>query len=137
MANVRQHSLTLKHTSILLAWGLVLTACNRPDTDLARQITGTWNQEAHSGGETHYATAVYAPNGSFSITTRATDSTNDMAGTWRVEGKVMLLTVTNASPGNLRYVGQVLKCRIDHVDSHQLDYQNIVERFGPTNTMRK
>jgi len=124
----------MKHTIIILVFGLLLAACSRPDADLARQITGTWNEEAHFESETHYVTTVYAPDGSFSITTRAAEFTNDMAGTWRVEGKIILLSVTNASPGNLRYIGHVVKCQIDHVDSHQLDYQEIFERVGPTNT---
>jgi hypothetical protein len=119
----------MKHTFIIFLFSLLLTGCSRPDTDLARQITGTWNHEAHRGFETHYVTAVYAPGGGFSITTKGEDFTSDMAGTWRVEGKVILLTVTNASRGNYSYIGQVLKCRVDHVDSHQLDYQDIIERI--------
>jgi hypothetical protein len=127
----------MKRTFIILVSCLLLAGCRRPDADLARQISGTWRQEAHYGPETHYITAVYASDGGFAITTKAADFTNDMAGTWRVEGKVILLTVTNASRGNFRYIGQVLKCRIDHVDSHQLDYQDIIERVGPTNSLTR
>jgi hypothetical protein len=128
---------TMKYTFAILVLGLLSTACNRPDADLARQVTGTWNQEAHQGTETHYITTVYGPKGDFIVTTRAADYTNDMSGTWRVQDGVVLMTVTNASHGNLRYIGQVLKCRIDRVDSHQLDYQNIYERVGQTNTLNR
>jgi hypothetical protein len=127
----------MKPAFFILVFGLLMAGCHRPDANLARQITGTWNAEAHYGSETHYVTAVYAPDGLFSITTKGVDFTNDMAGIWRVEGKTILLTVTNASRVNLRFIGQVLKCRVDHVDSHQLDYQDIIERVGPTNTLMR
>lgn len=127
----------MRYALIILSLGLLLAACDRQDAHLARQVTGTWNEEAHFESETHYVTTVFAPDRSFTVTTRAADFTNVLAGTWKVQDRVILMTVTNANQGNLRYIGQVLKCRVDHVDSHEFDYQNIFERVSPTNTMSR
>jgi hypothetical protein len=109
----RSASITfMKYICAPLVLGFLTTACAGPATNLAERVTGTWTQVAHQGSETHYVTAIYDRTGGFVISTSGMDFTNSMAGTWRIQDKVMLLTVTNATQGNFRYVGQVLSVEL-------------------------
>ena len=106
----------MKYALIFLSLGLLLTACSRQDAKL--QVAGSWTS---SNGHT---TAIYDPDGSFSMTTRS-DSTNSLAGTWLIRDGVLITTITNAPDMFRALVGQVHQYNITHLDDHQLDYEDV------------
>jgi len=118
----------MKHTFFVFALGLLLTACNRQDEHIAKQITGTWTQTAVFESMTNYVTAVFSPDHNFSVTRRMSDRTNYSAGTWQVEGNVVLMTDTN------RFADNVVRIKIDDLKHDHFLYRDVFLRYGPTNT---
>ena len=107
----------MKFTPIILALSLLLTACSRHDTKLAKQIAGTWAGEAEAG------TMAFAPNGSFVIAKKS--DTNIFAGTWQIKDGDLIMTLTNAPiiHGH-SLAGGVTRCKIVSMDAHQFVYSS-------------
>ena len=123
----------MKYTPAILPLCLLLAVCSGQETNLEQRVTGTWTQTK----ESTTVTMIYLPDSSFSVTTKTPDHTNFMAGTWQFKDGVIIMSVTNANTGNLRFIGQTLKCRVNSLKDHQLEYQNIYESVGPTNTFNR
>ena len=102
----------MKFTPIILGLSLLLTACSRHDTKLARQIAGTWTGDALAG------TMALAPNGSFVIARKS--DTNILAGTWKINDGDLVMTLTNAAiMDGHSLAGGVTRCKIISIDAHQ------------------
>jgi len=101
----------MRFALVLILFSLLLTACSR-----RARITGTWHDKPGTFA------FVFNPDGSFS----SGADTNQSTGTWRIDGEMLTLTLTNAnypSPGGK--VGDTVQFRIIRVDSH-----NLVLRLG-------
>ena len=118
---VRQHDTLMKHTPIILALSLLLTACSRHDAEFTKQIPGVWRQEVHPklpGSYTNTLTIV--PDGTFAysrFTTKA-DTTFTNAGTWLIRGGRIVLTATTRSGTHPLSLGELFKAEIVYLDDH-------------------
>jgi hypothetical protein len=79
---VRQHDTLMKHTTVILALSLLLTACSRHDAEFTKQIPGTWKQELRS--YTNTLTIVSDGSFAFSRFTTNADTTFTNTGTWLI-----------------------------------------------------
>jgi len=103
----------MKRTLAFLLLGLLLTACHRQDAKLlSKQNVGPWTSS------NRHTTAVFSPDGSFSMTTRS-DSTNSLAGTWVIRDRMMTTTITNAPDMFHALVGEVHQYTVTRLDDHR------------------
>jgi hypothetical protein len=107
----------MKHTTIILALSLLLTACSRHDAEFTKQIPGTWKQELSSFTNT----LTIVPDGSFSfsrtiLTNNDFDFTN--TGTWVIRGGRIVMTATNQIGAHPLPLGAFFKAEIVHLDDH-------------------
>jgi hypothetical protein len=126
-------SFIMRYTPIFLALSLLLTGCGR-DAMLTKEIPGAWQREGKdTHGNTCTITMSIAPNNTFAYSRVWNEHpfTNTFAGTWRIEGGFLLLTLTNRSGPNPNIPAGVtpIKSRIVHLDKDQL----IEEIDGKTN----
>jgi hypothetical protein len=129
----------MKYTFAILALGLLLAGCGRDarltkddvnltkdDAKLTKEIPGAWQREGKSahGTDTCAITMTILSNGTFSYSRVWNEHpfTNTFAGTWRIEGGFLLLTLTNRSGPNPNIPAGVtpIKSRIVHLDKDQL-----------------
>jgi hypothetical protein len=115
----------MKHALAILCLGLFLTACSRQDAKLlCKQGAAPWTSSDR------HATAVFSPDGSYSVTTRSV-STNSIAGTWVIRDGMLTTTITNAPDIAHALIGQIHQYTITHLDDHRLD----LERINPHATI--
>jgi hypothetical protein len=110
----------MKFTPIIVALSLLLTACSRQDSKLSKQIVGTWTST--SNGKS--GTIVYAPDGSFSMTTQSPSDANALSGIWQIKDSILIVTFTN-SPNMSRLAGWEVRYHINHLDSHHLEFEEV------------
>jgi hypothetical protein len=107
----------MKYAIAFLCLSLLLTACDRHDAKLRKQITGTW-------AEDHFFDMTLASDGRFA--SRLTQATNvfTFEGTWLVKDDVLVMSITNAT-GTSSHVsaGSVDRMKIISVDDHHLVYK--------------
>ena len=121
----RQANLHMKHVFIILTFCMLLTACGR-DAKLTKEIPSAWKQERTNSqnGHTFVSTTTISPDGTFSYVRLWNERplTNTFAGTWKIKGGVMFLTLTNRSGPNPNIPPGVapLQRKIIHLDAHQL-----------------
>jgi hypothetical protein len=96
-----------------------------PDEKLHSQIAGIWTSEG--------STITFNSDGSFT----AGGDTNHDAGTWRISGEMLTVTITNStdphSVGPVGKAGPTVQGRIIRVDSHHLTYTS----GGQTNSLSR
>jgi len=107
----------MKHTTIILALSLFLTACSHHDSEFTKQIPGIWKQEL----STYTNTLTIVPDGSFSfsriiLTNNDFDFTN--TGTWLIRGNRIVMTATNQIGAHPLPLGDFFKAEIVHLDDH-------------------
>ena len=98
----------------LFGLSLLLAGCNKTPSDAAirRQIVGAWTYNQDE-------VLTIAPDGSWSIMESSNSLTSTYAGTSQIKNGILIMTMTNA-PSK----GGIAKCRILHVDDHQLVYED-------------
>jgi hypothetical protein len=113
----------MKTILALLTLSLVLTACRRQDTSLSSQIIGTWP----SSGANWTNTTIYNPDGSFSIEKQKQGESQSSVGTWKIDDGFLTMTFTNSSiTGHNSPVGMTERYHIIHLDSHELQMEDVV-----------
>ena len=108
--------------------------CSR-DAKLTKKIPGVWKRDGAStgGSDTFTSTMTISRDGTFSYM-RLWDEkplTNTFAGTWKITGGVLFMTLTNRSGPNPNIPAGVkpMQSRIIRLDDHQM----VEEADGITN----
>ena len=115
----------MKYAIAFLALSFLLTGCNR-DSKLTKEIPGNWKHEGTSTGgtDTFTSTMTISHNGTFSYFRVWNEKplTNTFAGTWKIRGGVMFMTLTNRSGPNPNIPAGVtpMQSRIVRLDDHQM-----------------
>jgi hypothetical protein len=106
----------MKHTTIILALSLLLTACSRHDAEFTKQIPGVWRQELRS----YTNTLTVTSDGSFAFSRILTNSDFDFTntGTWLIRGGRIVMSATNQSGAHPLPLGDFFKAEIVHLDDH-------------------
>jgi len=109
---------------LLLGLSLLFAGCNKTPTDavIRRQIVGAWTYN-------HDGACTIAPDGGWSIMESSNSLTSTYAGTWQIKNGILIMAMTNASSK-----GGIAKCKILHVDDHQLVYQDVLGGNIQTNS---
>jgi hypothetical protein len=108
---------------VILALGLLLTACNRHDASFTSQIIGAWP----SRGDDWTNTTVYNPDGSFLIMKQKPNESQVSSGIWQIKDGFLTMTFTNSSITNHNSpIGMALRYHIVHLDSHELQMETVV-----------
>ena len=105
---------------------------------LSRQIAGTWEMDApfnmasFSWTDPVIRRWSISTNGSFSQSLGHVSALVKYQGTWQVKEGELVLTFTNAlgaegHPPDSALVGRVHRCKIMHVDDHQLVFRSSVD----------
>ena len=134
----------MKPALLFFAVVFLATACRQhkdsADDKMQQELSGTWLFEAKyvQGGNLEQTITV-APDGSYTLTSTMPGRTNgprtiSMEGTFRVEGGVLVDTVTKNSQTNAP-VPSTNRSRIIRVDNHELalDYEKNAWTVYPTN----
>jgi hypothetical protein len=116
---------TLVKRFIVIAFGITFLAVSillwrhvqhPTDTELGRQIIGTWTQGAL------YSMTIF-PDGSYSESIGQSNAVVTYQGTWLVKNQALVRTITNEhGVGNhttMSPEGSVVNNKIIHVDDHQ------------------
>ena len=124
----------MKYAITFLALSFLLTGCRR-DAKLTKEIPGSWKHEGTSTGgtDTFTSTMTISQDGTFSYFRLWNERpiTNTFAGTWKIRGGVMFMTLTNRSGPNPNIPAKVkpMQSRIIRLDDHQM----VEEMDGITN----
>ena len=125
---------TMKHAITFLALSFLLLGCSR-DAKLTQKIPGVWKHDGTSTGgtDTFTSTMTISPDGTFSYFRVWNEKplTNTFAGTWKIRGGVIFMTLTNRSGPNPNIPAGVapMQSRIVRLDDHQM----VEEMDGITN----
>jgi hypothetical protein len=114
----------MRFALVILAFGLLLTGCNR-DAKLTKRVPGVWKHEEINtqGADTFTSTTTFFPDGTFSYLRAWNEKplTNTFAGTWQIKDGFILMTLTSRSGPNPDVPpGVIMKWRIIRLDSHEL-----------------
>jgi hypothetical protein len=124
----------MKYAITFLALSFLLTGCSR-DSKLTKEIPGNWKYDGTSTGgtDTYSSTTTISPDGTFSYFRVWNEKpiTNTFAGTWKIRGGVIFMTLTNRSGPNPNIPDWVtpMQSRIVRLDDHQM----VRETDGITN----
>jgi PBP1b-binding outer membrane lipoprotein LpoB len=108
----------MKNTITFIFLGLLLTGCSRNDSEIQRQLTGTWVET----GDSFRSTRVVSPSGSFDF--QITGLTNGITvkeeGTLLARDGALIITLTKDSRTNATFSPQGLRGHIVHLNDHEL-----------------
>ena len=115
----------MKFIVLLFALSLVLTSCSKPPTDaqIRQQVVGTW-QPAPSSSDTTTIQNEMRSDGSF--VSKWSSATNDieLTGSWKVQGGIVVLTLTNAEGTAARSLGPpVQRYKIVRISKSEMVFQ--------------
>ena len=128
----------MKYAIIFLALSFLVMGCGR-DANLTKKIPGVWKHDGTNmgGTDTFTSTMTISPDGTFSYFRAWNEKplTNTFAGTWKIRGGVMFMTLTNRSGPNPNIPTWVtpMQSRIIRLDDHQL----VEEMDGITNILSR
>ncbi|HEX4341875.1 MAG TPA: lipocalin family protein, partial [Verrucomicrobiae bacterium] len=118
-----RHPMIKKLTLALLGLSLSLTGCHRSsDAAISQKTIGTWEITSPSGKITFRKDGSYT---SHWIMFRH-DTSEELAyeGTWQIENRILINTVTNASgPEPHAPLGSTDRAKVISIDDHQLTIQ--------------
>jgi hypothetical protein len=124
----------MKYAITFLALSFLLMGCSR-DAKLTKKIPGVWKHDGTSTGGTgtFTSTMTISSDGTFSYFRVWNEKplTNTFAGTWKIRGGVIFMTLTNRSGPNPNIPAGVapMQSRIVRLDDHQM----VEEMDGITN----
>jgi len=113
-------SALMKYPSLVIALSLVLFGCGRRDTQLQKELVGSWVRDS-------YFEMSLSPDGSFVSRVTTTKYNLTYQGTWKIQDGSMVSTLTNgiaAGTTNFERVGSVDRYAIIRADSTHLVYSN-------------
>jgi hypothetical protein len=117
--------------------GMLLSACNRPETKSQQPIVGTWIPDNFKG-----SSMTFNSDGSFltKMNWNASHS-NVFSGTWQIESNILIMTPTNITGTEPHEpVGNVDHLKIIRLDDNKLVYKmdiNQTDRFSAHKLTRK
>ena len=115
---VRHHYALMKNTITFIFLGLLLTGCSHSDSEIQRQLTGTWVET----GDSFRSTRVVSPSGSFDF--QISGLTNGVTvkeeGTLLARDGGLIITLTKDSRTNAAFSPQGLRGRIVRLNDQEM-----------------